>query len=92
MNNICYYYVIQDEDDPKMNIIAFCSEDEIDRRKIRGEGIPNNIQEICEYFEDTGELCEDYLIHTHYKKEEICKVLDVIGAKYSKFAEECKWY
>jgi hypothetical protein len=47
------------------NIIAFATEDNIFDDCLNGEYLDySEISELMDIFEDTGELCEDYLIAT----------------------------
>lgn len=93
MNDTVFYYVIPDEDpdNKHMNVIVFCSEYEIENEEIMGDGIPQNIDELRKHFKDTGEFCEDYIIHTAMEKNEICKALDKLECQYAHDAEDCMW-
>jgi hypothetical protein len=56
----------------KMNIIAFGTEENILNDCLTSEDLDwNEISDLKDFFNDTGELCEDYLISTDISLNEI---------------------
>ena len=76
-----YFSILEDEQKKGMWFIIFGSGREIDEGEIYGDGIPDNINELIDTFQDTGAGCEDYLIHTKIEPSEIRSILSGLIAE-----------
>lgn len=85
------YYIIKDANDNKMNIIILATDDEIKDECITGEYHNFDTTPLTNLFEDTGYMCECYLIHTLKTKDEIKSKMNEFGFAYDKKIKECGW-
>lgn len=78
--------------DSDFNIIAFGTQDEIANDCLTGEDLDyDEISDIKEFFDDSGSLCEDYLISTYIPLTEINKELTSRGFIKDKRLKNTRW-